>query len=66
MFFYLVLFVVCFWVKSRFLVRFIMEQKISNQPSRVKNKILGQRIYTLIGLPFLWSFGLRVFLANTA
>jgi hypothetical protein len=43
-----------------------MEQKISNQPSRVKNKILGQRIYTLIGLPFLWSFGLRVFLANTA
>jgi len=57
----LVLFVVYFRVKPRFLVRFMVEPKISDQLSWVQTN-LDQRVYTLFDLLFFRV--LRVFLTN--
>ena len=58
----LVLFVIYFPVKPRFLVRFMVEPKISGQLSWVQTN-LGQKVYTLFDLLFFRV--LRVFLTNT-
>jgi hypothetical protein len=72
-FFALVLFLGCFHVKPRFLGCLWSNQKFqvnlvgSTQSSLPSQKHLGQRVYTLFGLPFCFakgSFGLRVCLKN--
>jgi hypothetical protein len=72
-FFALVLFLGCFHVKPRFLGCLWSNQKFqvnlvgSTRSSLPSQKHLGQRVYTLFGLPFCFakgSFGLRVCLKN--